>query len=118
MRLCGVLLIVALIAGVASAGLDTEDSVWMKRGDTNGDMVVDHSDPVFLQDFLFNGGPTPPCFDACDANDDGLVDNSDAIYLLNFFYQGGPMPPSPGPYSCGLDPTQDSLDCEVPSCPQ
>jgi len=41
----------------------------------------------------------------------GYIDISDTIYLLNYLFVSGPFPPAPGPNSCGLDPTSDTLDC-------
>jgi predicted phosphodiesterase len=92
------------------------------RGDSNGDGVLDISDPNHLYLFLFNGTVSPNCLDASDVNDDGQVDVSDPAYLLNYLFQGGPPPPAPGDASCGPDPTPDVLSCEFyaastfPSC--
>jgi hypothetical protein len=65
------------------------------RGDANGDGAVDQADAVFIQNWLFLGGPASTCFDAADINDDTKVNLSDPIYLYNFLYQGGPAPPPP-----------------------
>ena len=65
-------------------------------GNVNNDLddVIDISDLVYLVDFMFNGGPEPPCFD--EANIDGLstIDISDLVYLVDYMFQGGPTPPS------------------------
>ena len=61
---------------------------------------------------LFLGALAPSCMDAADANDDGKVDLSDAVFGFGYLFLGKEPPPSPGPSSCGPDPTQDGL----PSC--
>ena len=48
----------------------------MKSADANDSGTVDIADPVFLLNFLFSGGPTPPApFSECafDPTDDGLT---------------------------------------------
>jgi len=85
------------------------------RGDANNDMQVNGSDPIFINSWLFSGGPAPSCIDAADANDDGQVNMSDSVYLNNFLFMGGPAPPPPYP-SCGTDPTSDSLTCVDSAC--
>ena len=56
---------------------------------------------IFGLQFLFAGGPTPPCAEACEANGDGRTDIADMIYILNFLFLGG-NPPAGWP---GVDPT-------------
>jgi hypothetical protein len=91
-------------------------SVILLRGDANNDSQVNSSDPVYISNYLFNGGSSPPCLDAADANDDGAVDITDVSYLNSYLYMGGPAPRSPFPY-CGSDPTSDSLGCNSSACP-
>ncbi|MGQ9590381.1 MAG: dockerin type I domain-containing protein, partial [Planctomycetota bacterium] len=87
------------------------------RGDANGDGAINISDAVFVQAYLFLGGPAPGCFDAADVNDDSRVSLSDSVYLLNYLFQGGDPPPAPfygehpSPGQCGWDPTIDLLGC-------
>ena len=81
-----------------------------RRGDSNGDGVVDIADAISILAFLFNGGSAPACEDAADANDDAAVDISDASAILGFLFLGSAVPPAPGPTSCGSDPTPDSLE--------
>jgi hypothetical protein len=86
------------------------------RGDANRDGWVDHTDPIYILNYLYQGGPQPPCMDAADANDDGFVDGSDPGYLLAFLYQGGPAPPYPSIDNLDgeqLDPTCDAI---TPEC--
>ncbi len=86
------------------------------RGDLNGDGAVNISDPSYLLNWLFLGGPALPCQAAGDANGDSAVDVSDAIFLLNFLFLGGPAPRDPFP-ACGPGKlaTDQTLGCETPS---
>ena len=83
-----------------------------RRGDANGDGLFDIADAIATLGFLFSGGALN-CADAADCNDDGLNDVADAITLLGSIFSGGGAPPAPGPNSCGIDPTDDALDCET-----
>ena len=42
---------------------------------------------------------------------DGNVDISDPVYSLSFLFMGGPVPVEPFG-DCGVDLTEDELDCE------
>jgi len=88
------------------------------RGDPNGDLQIDISDPIKILGYLFSNVPLS-CEDAADVNDDGGVDIADAINSLFWLFDGTgaciQFPPSDG---CGPDPTDDDLGCEVfNSCP-
>lgn len=82
------------------------------RGDTDGNGEINISDPIYSLAYQFAGGPCPPCFDADDVDDSGEIDISDPIYSLNYQFADGPEPLSPFP-ECGIDETQDNLDCFV-----
>jgi len=82
------------------------------RGDSNGDGRVNISDGIRTFMYLFQGAASPRCIDALDANDDAAVDMTDGIHTFNDFFISGTAIPEPGPFSCGLDPTQDGLWCE------
>lgn len=83
-----------------------------RRGDLNTDGTMDVSDAVFGLEFLFVT-QTVTCEDAADANDDGSLNIGDAVFILSALFNSGDLPPDPGPQSCGLDPTGDSLNCEL-----
>ncbi|MDH3891231.1 MAG: hypothetical protein OEV49_09115 [candidate division Zixibacteria bacterium] len=53
---------------------------------------ADISDLVYLVDFMFTGGPPPPCFDEADMDASGSIDISDLVYLVDFMFTGGPPP--------------------------
>ena len=81
------------------------------RGDTNGDLVFDISDPVATLFHLFRGLPVA-CLDAADANDDETVTITDAIFSLDALFGRGSLPPAPYPRA-GVDATGNgSLGCE------
>jgi len=60
--------------------------------------AIDISDLVYLVDFMFNGGPEPPCFEEADIDGSGAapIDISDLVYLVDYMFTGGP-PPMPCP---------------------
>ena len=89
---------------------------WFRRGDAGGDGRVDVDDAIFIDTYLFLGGPAPQCFDAADANDDDNINNLDAIYILNWVNGTGPAPLTPGPLQCGPDPSAGTLTCATYSC--
>ncbi len=99
------------------------------RGDVDASGAINITDAVFLLNYLFLGGETPPCLEAADANGDGggldrPPNISDPVALLNWLFLGGPAPPAPSPgrgaYSpddCGVDASDESLGCEeFPPC--
>ena len=89
------------------------------RGDCNGDGSVTGSvaDTIFLLNFLFGGGRTPPCSAACNVNGDDRVNMSDAISLLNYNFGGGPPPAPPYPgCDMGSSPVDTELGCEISIC--
>lgn len=64
-------------------------------GDANDDATVNIGDAVYLINYIFKGGPPPPCMDAGDANCDAAANIGDAVYLVNFIFKGGPPPCCP-----------------------
>ena len=81
------------------------------RGDTNADGDHNITDGIFILNYLYLGGPAPPCMDSADCNDDGDHNITDGIFILNYLYLGGPQPPAPFA-ACGPDEdTSDTFDC-------
>lgn len=62
------------------------------RGDVNSDGGVDVADLTYLVDYLFGGGPPPPCLKEADLDGSGGVDVSDLTYLVDYLFGGGPAP--------------------------
>ncbi|MDE0957371.1 MAG: hypothetical protein OSB12_01910 [Planctomycetota bacterium] len=88
-----------------------------QRGDCNADGGFNIADQIYILAALFSGGPAGVCADACDENDDGGINIADGIYGLAALFSGGPPPPAPSPGTCGVDPTDDALDCaSFPPC--
>lgn len=83
------------------------------RGDTNNDGKSNLSDAVFLLNYLFTGGASPPCNPVADINNDGKRNLSDAVFLLRHLFLGESQPPGPFP-ECGTDP--DGKTCPASSC--
>ncbi len=80
------------------------------RGDANGDHFVDIADAIRILFFQFLGSAMN-CVDAADVDDNGETSLTDVIYLLTYLYLEGSIPSQPYP-GCGVDPTDDGLDCE------
>ena len=76
------------------------------RGNVDNDPggVIDISDLTYLVDYMFTGGPLPPCL--AQGNVDGTdeftpdeetvedIDISDLVYLVDYMFTGGPPPPA------------------------
>jgi len=105
----------AALGGARGAHAGAPEAFFL-RGDVSGDGDIDIADPIATLAYLFGGAPLA-CLDAADTNDDGTVDIADPIGLLAYQFSGGPPPGAPFP-ACGLDSSDDSLGCAMPSCPQ
>ena len=58
-------------------------------GDASDDGVVDISDLVYLVDYMFTGGPVPPCMLWVDVNGDCEYDISDLVMMVSYMFTGG-----------------------------
>jgi hypothetical protein len=63
------------------------------RGDVNHNGNRDISDLTYFVDYLFGGGPPPPCAEEGDIDGNGSTDISDLTYLVAWLFDGGPEPP-------------------------
>lgn len=70
------------------------------RGDTDGNGILNITDPVVLLNYLFFGDSIP-CPVASNANGDCEINLSDAVYVLSFLFQGGPAPVG-NPVTCRI----------------
>jgi hypothetical protein len=66
--------------------------------DDSGSSTLDISDIVYAVEYMYGGGPPPPCPEQMDVNGSGgIPDISDLVYLVNYMFSGGPPPqPCPG----------------------
>jgi len=64
----------------------------IRRGDCNGDRVINVSDVVYLINYLFIDGPAPVPLAVGDVNCDGVVNVNDVVYLINYLFISGPAP--------------------------
>lgn len=97
---------------IVTAAKNSDDPVF-RRGDANVDGNQNVSDPVYLLEWSFFGGPEPQCKDAADANDSGNLNLTDVVFLLFWHFLGSAPPPPPGPEDCGPDPGRADLTCEL-----
>lgn len=92
------------------------------RGDTDGNGLIEITDPINNLAFQFLGTFTPPCMDAADFDDNGKVEITDPIANLSHQFLGTAPPAPPGKETCGEDPSDDDpetgdLGCLVePNC--
>ncbi|MDH3892401.1 MAG: VCBS repeat-containing protein [candidate division Zixibacteria bacterium] len=59
---------------------------------------INIADIVALVDYMFTGGPNPPCTGEANVNGDGVGESepwdiNDLIYLIDYMFGGGPPPP-------------------------
>jgi hypothetical protein len=87
-----------------------------RRGDVDGNGVVEITDPVKLLGYLFLGSGSPECLEAGDTDNNGSIDITDAVTSLGYQFLGQTAPAAPGPTSCGPDPAAPFLGCDR-TCP-
>ena len=80
---------------VSTAALIDEDPGAIMRGDADDNGSINVTDIIYLNNYLYAGGPPPPCMDQGDVDDSGSINVTDPIYLSNWLFNGGP--PAPGP---------------------
>ncbi len=95
--------------GTVQLYLNRTTAPTFRRGDVDGNGVIEVDDAMALLEILFNGA-TDSCPDSGDFGDDGAVNISDAVALLAHVFQSLPGPAEPS--ACGVDPVADDL----PTC--
>ncbi|MEE2856841.1 MAG: hypothetical protein VX949_05535, partial [Planctomycetota bacterium] len=86
------------------------------RGDINGDLSIDLSDPILLLEELFGASQGLDCQAAADLDADGQVQLDDVIVSLGHIFLANPAQlPAPFPY-CGTDGSIGALPCVFPPC--
>jgi len=63
------------------------------RGDVDNNGSRDISDLTYYVEYLFGGGPVPPCPAQGDTDGNGSSDISDLTYYVDYLFAGGPAPP-------------------------
>jgi len=63
------------------------------RGDADGNGSINVTDLTYLVNYLFFGGPAPPCEEEGDVNGSGAINVADLTYLVDYLFFGGPAPP-------------------------
>ena len=90
-----------------------EPVVTFRRGDADGNGILQLTDGIRILGTLFLGQDLPSCLDAADTDDSGQIQLTDGIIVFQFLFLGGAVPANPGPFACGSDPTDDAIDCEA-----
>ena len=62
------------------------------RGDVDYNMALNVADLGYLVDFLFFGGPPPPCLEEGNVNGDGGINVADLGYLVDYLFFNGDDP--------------------------
>ncbi len=62
------------------------------RGDADHSSSINVADLTFLVNYLFKGGPPPPCIEEGDADSSGGINVADLTYLVAYLFKGGPAP--------------------------
>jgi len=62
------------------------------RGDWNYDGQLNIADLTYKVDYLFLGGPPPPCFEEADEDCSGALNIADLTYEVDYLFRGGPPP--------------------------
>jgi len=68
---------------------------YYRCGDIDGTLtdLVDIADLIYLVDYMFSGGPTPPILPAVDVDgSSGEPDIADLVYLVDYMFSDGPAP--------------------------
>ncbi len=86
------------------------DAPSFRRGDDDGNGVLEITDPISNVTFQFLGTFTPPCLDASDFDDNGKIEITDPIANLSYQFLGTAPPAPPGADTCGQDPTPDEVE--------
>jgi hypothetical protein len=69
-----------------------------QRGNIDGSAgdQIDISDLVYLVDYMFNGGPAPPCMEEADIDGSGEINIADLVALVDYMFNFG-FPPADCP---------------------
>ena len=105
---------VSLSSGLArriDVEVESDGSLSYFRGDCDLNGGLEITDSIFLLSYLFAGGRTPSCIQACDVDDNSSVEITDPIALLQHLFLGAPPPADPTG-ACLIDLDPSPLSCE------
>jgi len=111
-----ILILLLGFAGGRWSPCQAQDLSGFIRGDVNGDLSVDLSDPVLLLEVLFGPSQGLACAEAADLNDDAALQLDDVIVSLGLIFLGDPTQLAVPFPDCGTDPLANTLSCENPPC--
>ena len=88
-------LLVAVCFSQVDAIMTDADSFDFHVGDANasgaiGETTPNVTDLIFLSNYLYSGGPQPPCMNGADFDGDGRINNTDIVGLSNWMLASGP----------------------------
>ena len=63
------------------------------RGNADGDGGINVADLIYLVDYIFFGGDTPPCPEEGNVDASGGLNVADLTYLVDYLFFNGPAPP-------------------------
>jgi hypothetical protein len=78
--------------GYRQAWFDKGSMCCQLGGDVDQSGGVDVSDLTYIVDYLFGGGPPPPCLKEADVDGSSGVDVADLTYIVDYLFGGGPPP--------------------------
>lgn len=65
----------------------------VSRGDANNDGIMNVSDVIYIQNYVFSHGPEPqPHKGTGDCNCDGLINITDMVWIIQYAFNNGPAP--------------------------
>ena len=76
------------------------------HGDANADGVISLGDVVYLNSYLYSGGPPPIPFESGDVNCDRTITLGDLVYLISYLYKGG-LPPCDPPLETVMERSKE-----------
>jgi hypothetical protein len=62
------------------------------RGNVDAISGINVADVTYLVDYLFRGGPPPPCAEDADVNSDTRINIADLTFLVDYLFRSGPEP--------------------------
>jgi len=107
-------LLIVTVSLLPSVKVAAQDLPGFIRGDINGDLSIDLSDPILLLEELFGASQGLDCQAAADLDADGQLQLDDVIVSLGHIFLANPAQlPAPFP-NCGTDEYSGALHATSP----